>query len=413
MRSRRLCCLLLSTVVAVLRAEAQSAPAVTAGDDASASHAPPASHAIPASPDAGRAAADVPSASFYAIDLSAALTPAELAARLDGSRAVFVGETHTRYDDHLNQLAIIEQLHEHGAKLAIGVEYFERRVQPHIDDYIEGRIDEREFLRATEYFQAWGFDYRLYAPIFRYARREGIPVRALNVPRSLPPAVASVGVAGLSAEQRSLLPKDIEPAGEAYEARLRSAFEGHGGASPGDFEHFVEAQLVWDEGMAESAADYLASNPDRRMVVLAGSGHVAYGSGIPERLARRTHASYAIVLNAGEETERGAADFLLLGPERELPPAGVLGASFEDRDGKCRIRSVAEHGAAAKSGLKKGDVLVSIDGQPVSSAADVRVALWDKVPGDAVRIEVRRKRGGRAPLRIVNAELEAPAATRG
>jgi S1-C subfamily serine protease len=37
-------------------------------------------------------------------------------------------------------------------------------------------------------------------------------------------------------------------------------------------------------------------------------------------------------------------------------------------------------------------VLVALDGEPVKAVADVRLALWDKVPGDRVRISVRRKR---------------------
>jgi len=42
--------------------------------------------------------------------------------------------------------------------------------------------------------------------------------------------------------------------------------------------------------MAERAADYLQRNPKRRMVVLAGSGHLMYGQGIPKRLLRRQRA---------------------------------------------------------------------------------------------------------------------------
>ncbi len=82
-----------------------------------------------------------------------------------------------------------------------------------MDDYIAGRTTEQDFLRATGYFQNWGYDYRLYAPIFRFAREQRIPVRALNVPSALPSEVAKVGVAGLSEQQRAYLPKEIRPAG--------------------------------------------------------------------------------------------------------------------------------------------------------------------------------------------------------
>ena len=351
-------------------------------------------------------------ASLDAVDLHAALPSESLVQQLATKRVVFVGEIHDRYDHHLNQLEIIRRLHELDAAFAIGVEYFQQPFQPQVDDYIAARISENEFLRATEYYRRWGYDYRLYAPIFRYAREQRIPVRALNVPGALVSAVAKAGIAGLSgvsgltAAQREYLPREIEPADEAYRSRLRTVFATHPGA--GDFNRFVEAQTVWDEGMAESAAAYLNADGTRRLVILAGSGHVAFGSGIPIRLKRRTNATYALVLSAGEEIEPRMADYLLLSGKQELPPAGVLGIDMEDKGGECRIRSLSSGGAGEKAGLRKGDVLVALDAQPVQAIADVRLALWEKVPGDRVRVTVRRKRLFRAAEHDFEVELAAP-----
>ena len=229
------------------------------------------------------------------------------------------------------------------------------------------------------------------------------------MPTALASAVAKVGIAGLPEKQRAYLPREIEPADEAYKSRLREAFEAHPGLRPDAFNHFVEAQLVWDEGMAESAAAYLNANPGRRLVILAGAGHVAFGSGIPKRLERRTNATYAIVLSSGEEVEPHMADYLLLSKKQELPPAGILGISLEEKGGECRIGSLSPGGAGEKAGLRKGDVLVAIDGQTVKTIADVRLALWDKKPGDRVRVNVRRKHRFRAATgRDFEVELAAP-----
>lgn len=325
-----------------------------------------------------------------AIDLHAPLSQERLIAQLATKRVIFVGETHYRYDHHLKQLEIIRRLHEMDSNLVIGVEYFQQPFQPQVDDYVAGRTTEKEFLRTTEYYQNWEWDYRLYAPIFRFAREQRIPIRALNVPPALPSAVAKVGISGLSEQQRAHLPKEIGPADEAYRSRLREVFEIHGAAKPDVFEHFVEAQLVWDEGMAESAAAYLNANQGHRMVILAGSGHLIFGAGIPKRLERRTNTTYAIVLNGGDEAEPHIADYLLLSNKQELPPVGHLGIRL-DEDGGSRIRSLSPGGAGEKAGLKRGDVLVEIDGQKVTKVADMHLALWDKNPGDRVRVTVRRK----------------------
>lgn len=348
-------------------------------------------------------------AAFETIDLDSSLPLEKLAAQLATRRVVFIGEIHDRYDHHLNQLEIIRRLHELGSNLAIGVEYLQQPFQAQVDDYIAGRTTEQEFLRNAEYFHSWGFDYRLYAPIFRYARAQHIPLRALNVPTALPSTVAKVGIAALSEKQRAYLPHDIQPADEAYRTRLRMAFSEHQAGKPDAFDHFVEAQLVWDEGMAESAAAYLNANPDRRMVILAGAGHLMFGSGIPSRLERRTHATYAIVLNSGEVIEPHIADYLLLSKEQELPPAGALGIRPQEKAGECIVGSVTPGGAAEKAGLKKGEVLVAIDSQTIKTTADVRLALWDKKPGDRVSVKVRRKGHlGAAAERDLEIDLAAP-----
>jgi uncharacterized iron-regulated protein len=347
--------------------------------------------------------------SFQALDLDAPLALDSLVSQLAANRVVFVGEIHTRYDHHLNQLEIIRRLHEVNPTLVIGVEYFQQRFQSQVDDYIAGRSTEEQFLRSIEYYRTWGYDYRLYAPIFRFAREQRIPVRALNVPNSLPAAVAKVGIAGLSERERASLPAEILPADEAYRARLRSVFEEHEAAKARAFDRFVEAQLVWDEGMAASAAAYLKANQGRQMVILAGSGHVAYGSGIPSRLKRRMDVTYAIVLSSGEEIEPQMTNYILLSKKNELPPAGALGVSLKDEGGECRIRSLEPAGAAEKAGMKQGDILATVDGQAVKTIADVRLALWDKKPGDRIRIKVRRRhRLGTTGGRDLEVELSAP-----
>ena len=96
------------------------------------------------------------------------------------TKIIYVGETHDRFSHHVMELEIIKDLHSRGKKIAIGMEMFQRPFQKVVDDYIEGRIDERAFLKGTEYFKRWGFDYNLYRPILLFARAEKIPVVALN-----------------------------------------------------------------------------------------------------------------------------------------------------------------------------------------------------------------------------------------
>jgi uncharacterized iron-regulated protein len=308
-----------------------------------------------------------------------------------GARAVLVGETHDRLDHHLNQLEIIRGLHESGARLAIGMEAFQQPFQPHLDDYIDGRIDAHELLRRTEYYERWQYDFRLYEPVLRYAREHGIPVRALNAPRELTELVSRHGLDGLDTDAAQQLP-EIDRSDEEYRERLRLVFEDHAmdGHGP-SFEAFYGVQLLWDEAMAANAAAYLADHPDRSMVIIAGLGHIDYGSGIPRRLARRLEGELVTVTHADpSEDPDQRADYVLLSQELHLPKRGLLGVFIQPGDGGTRIQSLGEDSAAGAAGMQAGDVITAVAGHQVGSFADLRAAMWDRMPGDQVSVTAKR-----------------------
>lgn len=329
------------------------------------------------------------------LDLNAFSTVEQLIPRLAGKRVVFVGEQHNRLGHHLIQLEILRRLHEQHPqlKLAIGMETFQQPFQQYLDEYVAGSITEQEMLRATEYYDRWRMDYRLYAPILRYAQDHGLPVIALNLPSELTRKVGRTGLAGLTPQERDRLPAEIDRSDAAYEQRVREVFELHPNDNDQPFEHFLEVQLLWDEGMAERAAGFLQAHPEHLMVVLAGAGHLAYGSAIPERLTRRLAADTTTILNNWPGViEPGLADFLLLPAEHSLPPAGKIGMVLDVQDDGIKVAACFEDSPCSAANIKAGDRLAAIDAAPVNTAADVPLALWDKQPGDSVTVRIERKR---------------------
>jgi uncharacterized iron-regulated protein len=318
--------------------------------------------------------------------------------RLAEKRVVFVGETHDHYQDHLAQLEIIRALHERHADLVIGVEYFQAPFQEALDTYIAGQSSEKQLLRKTEYFERWRFDYRLYRPIMQYARAQAIPVIALNIRTEISQKVAHSGLDSLSKSEMTQIPQEIDRSDTAYRGRLRAVFDAHQerAAAPGSFDYFVEAQLLWDEAMAETAATYLRRHPQRPMVILVGNGHLLYGSGIPRRLLRRIPVDSAIVVNADGIDDPTMADFLLLPPTAALPPAGLLGVFVRQQAQDLIIDSVTPGGPAMRAGLKKDDVLLAIDGEKVATLADVKLALLDRLAGERVDVSFRRAQSDHA-----------------
>ncbi len=329
------------------------------------------------------------------LDTSALADMDRLIDAIADRRVVFVGESHDRYEDHLNQLAVIEGLHRRGKDLAIGMEFFQQPYQGALDAFIAGEIDEAELLRRTEYFDRWRFDYRLYRPILRYASEHQIPVIALNLESELTSKVGQEGIAALSPEDRARIPAEIDRDDPAYRERVQSVFHLHPMGNQQDFEHFLEVQLLWDEGMADRAARYLAENPNKTLVVLAGAGHVEFDQGIPRRLLRRLEVPSVSILNGSvRELDPESADYLLFPRRVELPPSGLLGVMLGkgiDEQG-ARVEGFSEGSGAEAAGIEEGDHIVGIAGQPVSSYSDIRIALIDGRPGQRLPVEVRRKR---------------------
>lgn len=322
----------------------------------------------------------------------------ELAGLVDAlveDRVVFIGESHDRYEDHLNQLEIIRGLHERGNRpIAIGMEFFQQPFQRQLDAYIAGELTEAEFLRQTEYFDRWRFDYRLYRPILRYAREHGIPLVALNVPREITEKVGDSGIASLSEEERRLIPAEIERDDSAYRAQLEQVFALHPKDDNASLEHFIEVQLLWDEGMADEAARWLEANPDGQLIVLAGTGHVAYGHGIPSRLKRRLDVPMSIVMSGQQRpVDADIADFLLYPQRVDLPKTGLMGVMLDtESEGEgVAIQGFAEQSGARQAGVKEGDRIVEIAEVPVASYADIRIALMDSRPGQRLPVEILRE----------------------
>jgi uncharacterized iron-regulated protein len=328
------------------------------------------------------------------VDLATVSGMKQLLEKLATKRVIFVGETHDRFEDHLNQLAIIEDLHERDRDFAIGMEFFQQPFQPHLDAYIAGEISEKELLRRTEYFERWRFDYRLYRPILRYAREHGIPLVALNLEKELTEKVGDGGIGSLSEADRSRIPADIDRGGEGFRARIKAVFEHHPMAKDKNFEHFLEVQLLWDEGMADRAASYLKKHPQKAMVILAGSGHLEYGQGIPKRLLRRVPADSAIVLSGNQRgLDPDIADFLLYPRPVPLPKSGLLGVMLDvGAEGEgVAVQGFADQSGAKEAGMEEGDRIVKVGEDPVSSYSDIRIALLGTRPGEKLPVEVLRK----------------------
>ncbi len=335
-----------------------------------------------------------------AMDLSSLKTLSQIIEDGADKKIIYVGEKHDNFAHHRVQLKVIERIFSKNPKVAIGMEMFQRPFQETLDAYVAGTIEEREFLKSSEYFDRWRFDYNLYKPILDFARANRIPVAALNTRREITKKVSGNGLDALSDEEKQEIPQGMDFSDTDYRDMLRDAFMVHKNTDDKNFDFFYQAQVLWDETMAQSIDEFMKNNPDYQMVVIAGGGHLIYGWGIPKRVFRRNGYDYAVILN-DMDMEEGIADYLVFPEPLESISAPKLMVLLEEKDGSVNIVGFPKESVSKKAGLKTGDTIIAMDGENIEKVADVKLELYYKEKDDTVSVKVRRKR-----LLLEDKELE-------
>ncbi|MBO0857258.1 MAG: ChaN family lipoprotein [Chloracidobacterium sp.] len=255
-------------------------------------------------------------------------------AELARADVVFVGEQHNDPATHRIERAILEGLGRRRGNVVVAMEMFERDTQRPLDDYLAGRLDEEDFLKATRPWPNYMTDYR---PLIEFARVHGWKVIASNTPRRIASQVSKEGLDAArpdSESERKLVASEFSCPMDDYFKRFTEAMgNGHPTAhqQQGDdeqvdkkeqadkkkeeaeqratLERFYYAQCVKDETMAESIANALNSKPEVQdggqdaaqthslVVHFNGAFHSDYRLGAASRVVRRSPKSNVKVIS--------------------------------------------------------------------------------------------------------------------
>jgi uncharacterized iron-regulated protein len=315
----------------------------------------------------------------------------EIIRKISDKKVIYVGESHDRFEHHRVQLEIIRELHRMNGTVAVAMEMFQKPFQQALDDYITGKTDEKEFLKKSEYFKRWGIDYNLYREILLYAREYQIPVIGLNIDREIVSKVSKNGLQSLTEEEMNTVPEYVDLSDAEYRTRLRDFFEQHGSSRKRNFDFFYQAQVLWDESMSHNLNSFMKDNPNHQVIVIAGSGHMAFGSGIPKRTFRLNQEEYAVILN-NDSIKSDIADFVLFPAPVSKPASQKLMVFLKKEEDKVKIADFSPNSISEEAGLKKGDFIIAIDNAKIRDIDDIKISLLDKKSGDSVTVKVLRKR---------------------
>lgn len=117
------------------------------------------------------------------------------------------------------------------------------------------------------------------------------------------------------------------------------------------------------------------------LIYSESGGNEGIGFAIPANLVKDVYQR----LRKDGRVRRGSIGVI---PETITPRLGsALGL---DKDSGVILSDVAPLGAAEAAGLEPGDVVLSIDGKPMREARDLALAVFQRAPGDELKMEIQR-----------------------
>jgi uncharacterized iron-regulated protein len=304
------------------------------------------------------------------------IAPAELAASLDGTTYLLLGEGHTQRCDHLGQAMILGALAQQGQRPVVGLEMVARDMQPVLDRWNRGALSLEELETLLDWKHRWGHPFALYRPVFEVCRTYGLSLAALNIPRRVVDTVRKQGMENLCAEDRIYIPDPIIPPTSQQRQALEPMLAMHAqmsGNKAADKETFFLIQSLWDTAMAETAVKW-HEKTGHMVVILAGSGHVEKGWGIAARL-RTMHGDVSLIsvmpARHKEDMSPQQADYFYFCP---MGRSSRLGLVLDAKNDTLVVRGVMPGSRAAKAGFKPGDVLVQAGDRRITTPLDLHKA---------------------------------------
>ena len=206
----------------------------------------------------------------------------------------------------------------------------------------------------------------------------GDPVIAIGAPLGLQGTVTTGIVSALN--------RPVS-AGNEDETAFIDAIQTDAAINPGN----SGGPLVDAEGQVVGINSAIAQPPG----LGAAGGSIGLGFAIPANQARRT---------AQELIETGRATYPVIGVVLDgtytgegVQVAGGPQGEFTD--------PVTPGGPADRAGIRPGDVILAIDGRPVTESDELVVAIRARAPGDAVTLTVRGDDGQERQVRVVLDEV--------
>lgn len=171
---------------------------------------------------------------------------------LAAADVVFFGEQHNDPIAHWLELQLAKDLLRlKQGQLVLGLEMFERDVQPLVDQYTTGELDDKTFEEQSRPWPNYATDYK---PLLQLARQQKFRVVGTNVPRRYASQVAKGSLAALEAlpalEKAWMAPLPLTVDFELPGYKNMAKMFGGDAAHAAGVQNIIQAQALKDATMA-------------------------------------------------------------------------------------------------------------------------------------------------------------------
>ncbi|MCG9551888.1 ChaN family lipoprotein [Vibrio sp. Isolate31] len=221
---------------------------------------------------------------------------------------ILIGEWHTHSAIHRFQTDFLKACQNADSNIALSMEQFTREHQDTLNQYLNGEIGEQVFISKAAAWPNYESDYRA---LVEFAKANNLDVIAANAPK---PFVQCIGRKGLpyldqlSTKQRDWVAAEVNTGDSPYKDKFMASMH-HG--TPEQTEKQFAAQATWDETMADSIVDYLATNPDKQVIHVAGKFHTEGGLGTAASISRRNPDLKVAIITPVEALSSDSSDYQL------------------------------------------------------------------------------------------------------
>lgn len=173
---------------------------------------------------------------------------------------------------------------------------------------------------------------------------------------------------------------------------------------PGGYEDFIQTDAAINPGnsggaLVSARGELIGINT--AIISNGGGGNQGIGFAVPVDMARKVMDQ---IMKTGK-VRRGYLGVMI----QEVTPDIAKAFGLSSAEGAL-VGDVTADSPGAKAGLQKGDVIVAMNGQPITDFQDLRLRISQSGPGETVKLQVVRN-GNKRELTATLGELPNEAAT--